>query len=81
MTDTPLVEGELNRKRAVLAVLPFLFLGLADVALILGWGLKPIWGFLILPPILFVCVLAYISFRTGFVQERPDEVPIDTDRQ
>lgn len=59
--------SDVNRRRAALAVLPFLLLGLADVVLLLGWGLNPLWGFMILPPILFISVLAWIAFRTGFV--------------
>jgi hypothetical protein len=63
-------EPTLNRKRAALAVAPFLLLGLADVILLLGWGLKPLWAFLILPPILFMSALAWLAFRTGFVRDR-----------
>ncbi|QSG05546.1 hypothetical protein [Halapricum desulfuricans] len=63
------VEVELDRKQATLAVLPFLLLGLGNLALLLGWGLKPLWAFLILPPILFISVLAWIAFRTGFVRD------------
>ncbi|WP_226012285.1 hypothetical protein [Halomicrobium salinisoli] len=59
-------DDHLNRKRAALYVAPFLALGLFDLALLLGWGLDPLWGFMILPPILFVSVLAWIAFRTGF---------------
>jgi hypothetical protein len=70
-------EGyELSRKRAFLAMLPFLLLGLADVYLLLEWGLDPLWGFMILPPILFVSALAWLAFRGGFVRDRtgePDE--------
>jgi hypothetical protein len=73
--------GEMNRKRAVLAVLPFLFLGLSCLGLILAWGLNPIWGFLILPPILFICVLAYVAFRTGFTRERAGEVGADAEQR
>ena len=62
-------SGSGNRKRAVLAVLPFLALGLADVLLLLFWGIDPLWGFAILPPILFVSALAWIAFSTGFVGE------------
>jgi hypothetical protein len=58
---------ELDRTRALKAVAPFLLLGLADVVLLLGWGLQPLWAFVILPPILFVSVLGWIAFRTGFV--------------
>lgn len=62
-------EG-LNRKWAVLAVLPFLTLGIADVVLLLLWGLEPLWGFMILPPILFVSVLAWVAFRGGLAADR-----------
>jgi hypothetical protein len=60
----------LNRWQAVKAVTPFLLLGLADLVLLLEWGLNPLWGFMILPPILFISVLAWIAFRTGFTQDR-----------
>ena len=63
-------ESSRNRKRAALAVLPFLGLGIADVVLLLLWGVDPLWGFAILPPILFVSVLAWISFSTGFLDDR-----------
>jgi hypothetical protein len=59
-----------DRKRAALAVTPFLLLGLGDLLLLLWWGLDPLWGFMILPPILFMSVLAWLGFRTGFVGER-----------
>lgn len=60
-------EDRISRKRALLAVLPFLLLGLADVALLLWWGLDPLWGLMVLPPILFISVIGWIAFRTGFV--------------
>lgn len=59
-----------NRKRAALAVLPFLLLGVADVVLLLGWGLRPLWAFLIFPPIVFVSALTWIAFRSGFARDR-----------
>ena len=59
-----------NRKRAALAVLPFLAIGLADVLLLLFWGIEPLWGFAILPPILFCTVLAWIVFSTDFLEGR-----------
>ncbi|MFW6017490.1 MAG: hypothetical protein ACOCPX_01575 [Halapricum sp.] len=68
--SVPGAEVELDRKQATLAVLPFLLLGLGNLALLLGWGLKPLWAFLILPPILFISVLAWIAFRTGFVRDQ-----------
>jgi len=70
--DAPLQPGagEKNRKRAALAVAPFLAIGLADVVLLLGWGIEPLWAFAILPPILFCSVLAYIVFSTDFLEDR-----------
>jgi len=69
-------EGGYRRKRAALAVLPFLLLGVADVVLLLQWGINPLWGFMILPPILFMSALAWIAFRSGFVGNRVvDEEP------
>ncbi len=60
----------ITRKWAALFVLPFLLIGLADLVLLLGWGLNPLWGFMILPPILFMSVLTWIAFRSGFVGDR-----------
>lgn len=62
-------EGK-NRKRAALAVAPFLAIGLGNVVLLLGWGLEPLWAFALLPPILFCSVLAYIVFSTDFLDDR-----------
>lgn len=63
----------LSRRHAFLAVLPFLGLGVADVVLLLLWGIDPLWGFMILPPILFVSVLAWIAFRGGLARDRTGE--------
>jgi hypothetical protein len=63
-------EEGMNRRRALLAVAPFLAIGLADVLLLLFWGIEPLWGFAILPPILFCSVLAWLAFRTGFLHDR-----------
>jgi hypothetical protein len=62
--------GGKNRKRAALAVFPFLAIGLGNVVLLLGWGIEPLWAFAILPPILFCSVLAYIVFSTDFLDDR-----------
>lgn len=64
-----LVEG-MTRKKATLYIAPFVAIGLFDLVLLLGWGLDPLWGFMILPPILFVSVLGWIAFRTGFASDR-----------
>ncbi|PNW61839.1 UNVERIFIED_CONTAM: hypothetical protein BEN50_25665 [Euhalothece sp. KZN 001] len=59
-----------HRRRAVLAVAPFLALGLFNVVLLVGWGLEPLWAFAILPPIIFCSVLAYVVFATDFLSDR-----------
>ena len=59
-----------RRKRALLYVAPFLAIGIADVLLLLFRGLDPLWGFMILPPILFCSVLAYLAFSTDFLDDR-----------
>jgi hypothetical protein len=64
------VDVRLSRKQAFLAMLPFLLLGIADVVLLLLWGLDPLWGFMILPPILAISALAWIAFRSGFARDR-----------
>jgi hypothetical protein len=69
-------EG-LSRKQAFYAMLPFLLLGLADVLLLLEWGLDPLWGFMILPPILFVSVLAWIAFRGGLARDRTGDPRVE----
>jgi hypothetical protein len=69
-TDPAEESSERNRKRAALAVAPFLTIGVGNVALILGWGMDPLWGFAILPPILFCTVLAWIVFSTDFLEDR-----------
>jgi len=59
-----------NRKRAALYALPFFALGVGNAALILVWGIKPLWAFAQLPPILFTTVLTYLVFRTDFLDDR-----------
>ncbi|QLG62350.1 hypothetical protein [Halorarum salinum] len=68
--NRPDEAGTRNRKRGVLSTLPFLAIGLADVILLLRWGIEPLWGFAILPPILFCSVLAYLVFSTDFLEGR-----------
>ncbi|MFB6169955.1 MAG: hypothetical protein ABEJ06_02305 [Haloarculaceae archaeon] len=77
MVDT---EGlGLSRKQAFYAMLPFLLLGIADVVLLLLWGLNPLWGFMILPPILFVSALTWIAHRGGLARDRTGEPDADPD--
>ncbi len=60
-------DGHMSRKRAALAVLPFFALGVADVVLLLRWGLEPLWGFVVFLPIVAISVLGWVAFKTGFV--------------
>ena len=66
-------DASRNRREAALAIAPFIALGLGDVLLLLFWGLDPLWGFVILPPILFISVLGWIGFRSGFIADRVEE--------
>ncbi|MFB6194324.1 MAG: hypothetical protein ABEI75_04600 [Halobaculum sp.] len=66
----PTPGGGRNRRRAALSVAPFLALGIADVLLLLWWGIDPLWGFMILPPILFCSALAWLVFSTDFLEDR-----------
>jgi len=71
LDDDSLVDTEgVDRWTATKYIAPFVALGLFDLFLLLGWGLDPLWGFMILPPILFVSVLGWIAFRTGFASDR-----------
>ncbi|WP_081926985.1 MULTISPECIES: hypothetical protein [Halobacteriales] len=72
MGSSETASRQISRRRATLAVSPFLALGIADIILLLGWGVDPLWGFMILPPILFITVLGWIAFRTGFARDRTD---------
>ncbi|XVH31488.1 hypothetical protein ACNS7O_14005 [Haloferacaceae archaeon DSL9] len=63
-------ESGRSRKRALLYTLPFLFVGVANVAFILDWGMDPIWGLALLPPVLFCAALAYLVFSTDFLDDR-----------
>ena len=62
---------------AALVVLPFVALGLGNLLLIMQWGLDPLWGFLLLPPILFVSVIGWIAIRGGFAENRTGEGDYD----
>lgn len=73
-------RAEISRKRAFFAVLPFLLLGIADVVLLLVWGLDPLWGFMIFPPILFISVIGWLAFRSGFTRRDVSGPELDTDQ-
>lgn len=52
--------------RSGLLIAPFLALGLAEVSLLLYAGFNPLWAIIIIPPILFMTGLGWLSFTTGF---------------
>ncbi|SDK72481.1 hypothetical protein [Natronorubrum texcoconense] len=63
-----------DRRRAALYVAPFLLIGLFNLAILLRWGIDPLWAFAILPPILAVTAIAWVAFRHGFDRQphQPD---------
>ncbi|MBX0321987.1 hypothetical protein EGH21_02965 [Halomicroarcula sp. F13] len=69
-TDDVGETSGVDRWQATKYIAPFVAIGLFDLVLLLGWGLDPLWGFMILPPILFISVLGWIAFRTGFASDR-----------
>lgn len=52
-----------SRRRAALAALPLLALGLAIVAFGVVASPRPLFGFLIFPPVVFLSVLTYLAVR------------------
>lgn len=64
---------KLDRKRVALVMVPLLALGLADVTLIVLWGVNPLLGLAVLPPILFVTVLGWVALSGGLVEGRLDD--------
>ncbi|MUV86442.1 hypothetical protein GJ631_07635 [Natronomonas sp. CBA1123] len=62
-----------GRKVAALITIPFVALGVGNLVLLLQWGLDPLWGFLLMPPILFVSVIGWIAIRGGFAEDRTGE--------
>lgn len=59
-----------GRKDAAVIIAPFVALGIGNLLLIMWWGMDPLWGFLLLPPILFICVIGWIAIRGGFAEDR-----------
>lgn len=80
MSDSETPDGggfRKGRKAATLIILPFLVLGVGNLILILQWGLDPLWGFLLMPPILFICAIGWIAIRGGFAENRTGERDYD----
>jgi hypothetical protein len=66
-----------GRKTAAFIILPFVLLGVGNVILILLWGIDPLWGFLLLPPVLFISAIGWIAIRGGFAEDRTGEGDYD----
>ena len=66
-----------GRRLATVVILPFVALGVGNLLLILQWGLDPLWGFLLLPPILFVSAIGWIAIRGGFAENRTGDGDYD----
>jgi hypothetical protein len=54
-----------GRRKAALIVVPLFVLGLGNVVLILQWDLNPIWGVLLVPPVIFISALGWIAIEGG----------------
>lgn len=67
------LENVGRRTYATLAILPFVGLGVADILLLVFFGTDPLWGFLILPPILFMTAIGWLAFNSGFVGREAEE--------
>ena len=66
-----------GRRLATIVILPFVALGVGNLLLILQRGLDPLWGFLLLPPILFVSAIGWIAIRGGFAENRTGDGDYD----
>lgn len=53
----------IDRRRAAIAAIPLLAVGVGNLVVILLWGVDPLWGFVVLLPIVFVTAIAWFAFR------------------
>jgi hypothetical protein len=60
-------EGPSRTKKAAVVVVPCFVLGIGNVVLILQWGLNPLWGVLLFPPVVFVSAIGWIAISGGIV--------------
>lgn len=70
--NRPRRETSRHRRRAALATLPFLLLGVGVVVFGVVASPRPLFGFLIFPPVVFVSVLTYVAFRGRFAADAED---------
>lgn len=50
-------------RRALLVVLSFLAFGVVIVGRFLLWSTQPLWGLVLVPPLLFLTVFAWLAFK------------------
>ena len=65
MTGGGSEDGLTGTSKAALIVVPLFVLGAGNVVLLLGWGLNPVWGLLLFPPVLFISAIGWIAIRGG----------------
>ncbi|CCQ35498.1 uncharacterized protein Nmlp_1289 [Natronomonas moolapensis 8.8.11] len=54
-----------RRRKAALIVVPLFVLGVGNVVLILQWDMNPVWGLLLIPPVIFISALGWIAIEGG----------------
>lgn len=65
MTDDDSEGGRSGTTETALIVVPLFLLGAGNVVLILQWGINPIWGLLLFPPVVFISAIGWIAIRGG----------------
>ena len=62
-----------NWRRATLIILPFLALGVGNGVLIVQWGLSPVWGLMLLGPVIFISAIGWLAIRGGIGEGETSE--------
>ena len=57
--------GRSRTRKAAIVIVPFFLMGAGNVVLILQWGLDPMWGVLLFPPVVFISALGWIAISGG----------------
>lgn len=66
----PEKSSETVNRRAILVVLSLLAFGLVNVVRALLWGANPLWGLVMLPPILLLTAFGWLAFKSERGRER-----------
>jgi hypothetical protein len=59
-------DDAVDRRRAARYVAPLCAVGVANLLVLIRWGLDPLWAFAVCPPMAFLSGIAWIAFRHGF---------------